>query len=69
MAGKRGGKAGRQEVMGFSDSGGSGGYESETLNEGQARSCAKNDQWVNTAAGNNKTDGQANHVGGKYAGT
>jgi len=69
MGGRMKGKAGRQEVIGFTDKGGSGGYENETLKEAEARSCAKSDMWVNESAGNTKTKSQQNHVGGSRAGT
>ena len=69
MGGRMTGKAGRQEVIGFSDKGGSGGYENEKLNEAEARSTAKSAEWVNKSAGDTKTKSQQNHVGGSRAGT
>lgn len=63
------GSAGRQESMGFTDKGCSGGYETENLDEGSARSSAKNDRWVNEAAADAQRKPQPNHVGGSRAST
>lgn len=61
------GTTGKQESMGFTDKGSSGGYETEKLDAGAARSCAKNDEWANDAAANKQRKSQPNHVGGPYA--
>jgi hypothetical protein len=69
MKARQMGSAGRQEAMGFTDKGGSGGYESENLDEGMARSLATSAEWANDSAANVQRKTQPNHVGGPRAST